>query len=549
MSRRFQLQSPAAAALLSFLIPGLGQAATGRRQRGLIIALPTIAMLAVLIGVVLFARHEIYDVLFSKSAPALFLVFLAVHLAYRLWAIVDAFRGVARPAEAPAEEPKVQAKLQAGPPRRRAAGQARRSAASVVLGAVLVAMLGSHMVLGAVGLQYNDLLTSGWNPNAPGWFGGDGNLPSGETAPPAASLEAATDAPDPTASLEPSGSEVASPSASASVPVTIVATPGATTASGLPIFPVESVGGPNTPPAQWRDDGMLNVLMVGVDSGAGRWSLRTDTMILLQVEISSGRGVMYGIPRNLENIPLPPESANAFACHCFPYPNLLNGLWRDAVNRPKAYPYPGSDFVRGFKALEGAIGQYLGLHVDGAVVINLMGFVNLVDALGGIDINVPVAITDKQYSRPQDGRNTVLRISAGQQHMNGYYALAYARTRHQDSDYGRMGRQQDVLLALRKTLQPCSLLPKIPSLISALGSAFWTDMPIEDTPALVALAQRVGSGNVKSIELTPSLTGNPVGYLTVPRWATVRNIVAHGLDGVPASSGGGGGGGGGGLSC
>jgi anionic cell wall polymer biosynthesis LytR-Cps2A-Psr (LCP) family protein len=180
-------------------------------------------------------------------------------------------------------------------------------------------------------------------------------------------------------------------------------------------------------------------------------------------------------------------------------------------------------------------------------VVNLMGFVKLIDALGGLDINVPAAITDNQYSRPQDGRNTVLHINAGQQHMDGYTALAYARSRHQDSDYGRMSRQQAVLIALRQQLHPCSLLPKVPSLISALGSAFWTDMPIDQAPALVALAEHIATGNVKSIELVPSVTGNPVGFLTIPRLATVRDIVAHGLDGLPAA--GGSGGGGGGFSC
>jgi anionic cell wall polymer biosynthesis LytR-Cps2A-Psr (LCP) family protein len=114
-----------------------------------------------------------------------------------------------------------------------------------------------------------------------------------------------------------------------------------------------------------------------------------------------------------------------------------------------------------------------------------------------------------------------------------------------------MSRQQAVLVALRTQLQPCSLLPKVPSLISALGDAFWTDMPIDDAPTLVAIAERIGAGNVKSIELVPSVTNNPVGFLTVPRLAIVRNIVAHGLDGVPAASGGGSGSGGtgGGISC
>ena len=74
-------------------------------------------------------------------------------------------------------------------------------------------------------------------------------------------------------------------------------------------------------------------------------------------------------------------------------------------------------------------------------------------------------------------------------------------------------------------------------------------MPIGDASALASLAARVGTGNIKSVELTPSVTSNPVGFLTVPRLAIVRNIVAHGLDSVPASSSSGGGGGGGGLGC
>jgi hypothetical protein len=74
-------------------------------------------------------------------------------------------------------------------------------------------------------------------------------------------------------------------------------------------------------------------------------------------------------------------------------------------------------------------------------------------------------------------------------------------------------------------------------------------MPIEDASALAALAERVGASNVNNVELIPSVTGNPVGFLNVLRWATVRDIVAHGLDHVPAASGSGSGGGGGGFGC
>jgi anionic cell wall polymer biosynthesis LytR-Cps2A-Psr (LCP) family protein len=133
--------------------------------------------------------------------------------------------------------------------------------------------------------------------------------------------------------------------------------------------------------------------------------------------------------------------------------------------------------------------------------------------------------------------------------MDGFTALAYARSRHQDSDYGRMGRQQAVLIALRQQLHPCSMVDRIPKLITDLGDSFWTDMPKSDAASLAALAERVGVGNLNNVEMVPSVTGNPVGFLNVPRWMTVRNIVAHGLDSVPASTSGGSGGSGGGLSC
>jgi LCP family protein required for cell wall assembly len=543
MGKPVILEQPAAAAVLSFVFPGLGQAVAGKPRRGALIALPTVVLMAVAVVLVVAARRQIADTLLSENAlTAILLVNVAV-LLYRLWAIVDAYI-VALPRD------KVQSK--------RLPSVLSARAARVALAVVVIATVGTHVAVGAVDVQIRDAISCTFNSDAPCWFG-SGNVAAGETLPP---LPDSTGALDPTGSPEPTGSIAGptgsdDPSASPSTSVdptptwspTPVVTAGPTLANGLPVFPVENVSGPNTPPEQWRDDGYLNVLLVGIDQGVGRWSLRPDTTILLQVQIATGKAAMYGIPRNLENIPLPPEAANANPCHCFPYPNLLNALWLDAVRRPSAYPYPGSDFVRGFKALEGAIGQYLGLHVDGAVVINLMGFANLINDLGGLDIYVPSELKDNQYSRPQDGKDITIDIKPGQQHMDGFTALAYARSRHQDSDYGRMGRQQEVLMALRKQLNPCTLAPQIPNLIKDLGDSFWTDMPESDAGALAALAQKVGAGNVNNVELVPSVTGNPVGYLTVPRWATVRDIVAHGLDHVPASSGDGGSSGGGGLSC
>jgi LCP family protein required for cell wall assembly len=528
MRGRDLLQAPPAAAALSFLVPGLGQAAVGRRRRGLAIAIPALVLLAVAVGFVVFDRHAMSAAILSPATLFSFVMADAAILQNRGWAIADAY---------------LLARQESAGPR------LGRAATGAIVTIVVVATVGTHLAFAAVDVADSNLLASAFNPNGPSWFG-DPNLAPGETAPGFSNAPALMDAPTSTAMAETSSaaSSIGRSSAGASLPPTPAPTAGPTTADGIPIFPVDTNVAADTPPSEWAADGKLNVLLVGADSGVGRWSLRTDTMILLEVDIATGRAAMYGIPRNLENVPLGPEAANAYPCHCFPYPNLLNALWRDAVNRPTAYPYPGTDFVRGFKALEGAVGELTGLHVDGVVLVNLMGFVDLVDALGGVTINVPTELKDTQYSRPQDGVDITIDIKPGVQHMNGFTALAYARSRHQDSDYGRMARQQVVLRALRDQLNPCELLPKVPSIISALGATFWTDMPVSDAPTLVALAAKVGTGNLNNIELVPSVTGNPVGFLTVPRWAAVKSIVAHGLDSVPASISGGSSSGGG-LSC
>jgi anionic cell wall polymer biosynthesis LytR-Cps2A-Psr (LCP) family protein len=190
--------------------------------------------------------------------------------------------------------------------------------------------------------------------------------------------------------------------------------------------------------------------------------------------------------------------------------------------------------------------------VDGMVLVNLMGFVHLVDALGGVDMNTPYRVqTLKAFPYPDaDGSgHTALNIAAGQHHFNGAMALAYARVRHvigYDSDYYRMSRQQLVIKALRDNLNPCALLPRISSVITSLGGTFWTDMPKADASKLAGLASKIAGTNVKSYTFTPS--NGYAEYLTVDRVNKIRNAVAHGLDGVPAGSGSGGGGGGG-VGC
>ena len=130
------------------------------------------------------------------------------------------------------------------------------------------------------------------------------------------------------------------------------------------------------PVPDWARDGRLNILLVGSDAGTGRWLLRTDTMVLLSVDIESGQAAMFGIPRNLINVPLAGEDAKAFPDGRFP--GLLNALYVYAWGHP--WQFPGGD-ARGFRAVTGAIQELVGVPLDGFVAVDLQGFVRLVNSV------------------------------------------------------------------------------------------------------------------------------------------------------------------------
>jgi LCP family protein required for cell wall assembly len=222
-------------------------------------------------------------------------------------------------------------------------------------------------------------------------------------------------------------------------------------------------------------------------------------MMLLSVDLRTARAALFGIPRNLYNVPLPKPYAAAYRGGVFP--DLLNALWRAGQNHAK---WPGSDKTRGYRALSATIGYITGTTIDGIVSIDLNGFIRLVDAVGGVDIKVPYQIRDHYYPKEDGSGTRELLIEPGLQHMDGSTLLAFARTRHMDSDYGRMSRQQLVLKAIRKQINPCTLLPRLPELVKIAKDSLYTNIALEDLPQLLALASKINTGRIESYAFTPS---------------------------------------------
>jgi LCP family protein required for cell wall assembly len=238
--------------------------------------------------------------------------------------------------------------------------------------------------------------------------------------------------------------------------------------------------------------------MIGSDAGPDRWSLRTDTMIVLSIDIATGQAALFGIPRNMVGVPLPPESAGAFANGRFP--GLLNALYVYAMGHPASFP--GGD-TRGFRAVTGAIQELVGVRLDGVVVVNLAGFVGLVDAIGGLWIDVPVRLMDAKYPLEDGSGHIRLDIQPGCQLLDGRMALAYARSRHQDSDYGRMRRQQQVLVALARQVDPLELVARVPDLLAIAKDNLWTTIKRSEVADLAALAARADVAHVKAVMFVP----------------------------------------------
>jgi LCP family protein required for cell wall assembly len=252
-------------------------------------------------------------------------------------------------------------------------------------------------------------------------------------------------------------------------------------------------------PSGWAADGRLNILLLGGDAGPGRFGLRTDTIILASVEVETGRTALFGIPRNLKNVPLPPESAGAQRCGCFP--NFFFGLYRYASDHPRFFPGDGAH--RGLRAVAGAVEELTGVELDGIVLVDLHGFIELIDALGGVDINVAQRIVDNAYPKEDGSGDIRIVIEPGLQHMDGVHALRYARTRHQDSDYGRMRRQQEVLVALRHQMDVCTLIPRIPELVDIAKRTLTTDIQARELPGLLELAAKVDADRISKDAFNP----------------------------------------------
>jgi LCP family protein required for cell wall assembly len=250
-------------------------------------------------------------------------------------------------------------------------------------------------------------------------------------------------------------------------------------------------------PALWDGLDRLNILLLGGDAGAGRTGIRTDTMIVVSIDPATGDVAMFGIPRNWSRVPLP-AGMGVWDCNCFP--RLLNDLYIAGSEYPDAFPGPGTP---GENAIKAGIGELLGIPIHYYALVTLDGFVGIVDALGGVDIDVPFRIVDETYPHEDGVTIEYVDILPGPQHLDGHLALAYVRARRHADDYARMGRQRCVLDAVLEQSDPAELLLAYPRIAGVLEETLQTDIPLSRIPDLIDLLPVVDLDSIVSVRFIP----------------------------------------------
>jgi polyisoprenyl-teichoic acid--peptidoglycan teichoic acid transferase len=243
--------------------------------------------------------------------------------------------------------------------------------------------------------------------------------------------------------------------------------------------------------------GRYNVMLLGGDSGGDRWGLRPDSITVASIDEETGRTVLFGLPRNLANVPFPegsvlaerfPDGFDCDACY-------INSLYTWGTEHESLFP--GVDDP-GLEATTLGVEGVTGLSINYTAMVNLAGFDALIDALGGVTVDVPKDIPIGGIGGAITGT-----IPAGTQDLDGYEALWFARSRVADDDYSRMARQKCLMSAMLKQLDPKRVVLKMGDIADAGKRVFKTDIPASELDTFIDLALRARGQPIATVSFVP----------------------------------------------
>ena len=257
--------------------------------------------------------------------------------------------------------------------------------------------------------------------------------------------------------------------------------------------------------------GRYNILLLGVDAAADREGIRPDSINVASIDAETGRTVVFGLPRNLVGVPFPPSSPLAklypdgFRCgeEC-----MLNGVYTLGQEHADLYP-----------------------ELNYYAMVDLAGFQKLVDAMGGITLDigkrVPIGgVGSEIYGWIEPGANI---------RLDGYHALWFARSRADSDDYERMTRQKCVMAAMAKQLDPGTASARFVDLADAGSDTVRTDVGAGQLPELVDLAIRGKALPIESVNFAPPLIRTSSPDFPLIRRTVTETIAASEANDTPAA--------------
>ncbi|HEV2796029.1 MAG TPA: LCP family protein [Nocardioides sp.] len=245
--------------------------------------------------------------------------------------------------------------------------------------------------------------------------------------------------------------------------------------------------------------GRYNGLLMGGDSGAGRWGLRPDSMTVASIDAETGKTVLISLPRNMQDFPFAEGSvmAERFPDGFDEEGMYLNGLSTWALDHAalfKGSKNPGVDAT--IMGVEGITG----LKMNYWAMVNLEGFKDLVDAVGGVELNVrqpiPVGLPHEK---------TFHYIEPGKRTLDGHDTLWFARAREGSDDYSRMARQKCVMSAMLQQVSPQVALRNFEAIAGASEAMVSTDIPRGEVDNFVDLALKARSQKIATLSLVPPM--------------------------------------------
>jgi LCP family protein required for cell wall assembly len=282
-------------------------------------------------------------------------------------------------------------------------------------------------------------------------------------------------------------------------------------------------------------NGRYNILLLGGDAGPDRVGLRPDSISVASINATTGQTTLIGVPRDMQMAPFV-EGSPMYG----PYPHgyncgvncLISYLYTYGQAHPSLYPDAVTHGSQpGIEATKDAVEGVLGIKIQYYALIDMEGFSDLINALGGITITVasklPIGGGINAAGQPI---NVNQWIYPGTQRMNGFTAQWYVRSRHGDSDYARMARQRQVQAALLAQFQPTVVLTKFEAIAAAGKQVVKTDIPRVALGRFLELASLSRKQTPTQLELVP-----PTVYEPNPDFAQIRQLVSKALA-VPTST-------------